>query len=59
MPISQKGSSQSFFLSSQLQVDFKFQQLRAHVAMPTPPLPASRQQWAGPISGLPANVSTF
>lgn len=58
-PITQKGSSWSFFLSSQLPVDFKFQQLRAHVAMPTPPLQASRQKWAGPISGLPGDVTTF
>ena len=37
----------------------KFQQIRAHVAMPTPVRLASRQKWAGPISAPPADAGTF
>lgn len=47
------------FLSSQLRVDSKFQQLRDHVAMPTLPWQSSRQKWASPILGLLADASTF
>lgn len=58
-PITLKSILFSLFLSSQRRVDSKFQQLRAHVAMPTPVRLASGQKWAGPISAPPADASTF